>query len=219
MTGDDILVGGGKIQFKEQAGKGDEILNTGFLVADADICVDASVQGPFTDPSGPVASIVFWQVDWKNYYELDYSPDGTVGLVRVQNGRNLTPIPWQSTPSLKQGAGAVNSIRQLCTGRKIPFQRTPKVDGRTAATPWHVAGQWALFLLACSEAPLRLVAGEWLAGLFFLTWAVALGYALHAFIGWRAALEDLFAGVEPRRLLLSRAILDGSFAPQLEADP
>ena len=116
-------------------------------------------------------------------------------------------------------AGAVNSIRQLCTGRKIPFQRTPKVDGRTAATPLHVAVQLALFLLACSEAPLRLVAGEWLAGLLFLTWAVALGYALHAFIGWRAALEDLFAGVEPRRLLLSRAILDGSFAPQLEADP
>ena len=105
-------------------------------------------------------------------------------------------------------AGAVNSIRQLCTGRKIPFQRTPKVDGRTAATPLHVAAQLALFLLACSEAPLRLVSGEWLPGLLFLTWAVALGYALHA-----------FAGVEPRWLLLSRAISDRSFAPQLEADP
>jgi len=52
-----------------------------------------------------------------------------------------------------------------------------------------------------------------------VTWAVALGYALHAFIGWRAALEDLFAGVKPRWLLLSRAIFDRSFAPQLEADP
>src|SRR2546422_3685333 len=30
-------------------------------------------------------------------------------------------------------AGAINSLQQLWTGRKIPFQRTPKVPGRTAA--------------------------------------------------------------------------------------
>jgi len=91
-------------------------------------------------------------------------------------------------------AGAVNSLQQLWTGRKIPFQRTPKVPGRTAAPPVHIAAQFGLMLFAIAEAKLRCAAGQWVACLFFAGYAAALGYAIHAFIGWHAALEDAVSG-------------------------
>src|SRR5437016_13628282 len=95
-------------------------------------------------------------------------------------------------------AGAINSLRQLWSGRKVPFQRTPKVRGRTAATPVHIAAQFGLLLFAAAEAKIRYAAGEWLAFLFFACYAAALSYTFHVFIGWRAALEDGLGGVELR---------------------
>jgi len=90
--------------------------------------------------------------------------------------------------------GAVNSIGQLATGRKIPFQRTPKVEGRTAATPGHVAAQLAFLLFAAAQVPIHVFHREWLAVAFFAVNGACFAYALHAFIGWRAAFEDLTAG-------------------------
>jgi cellulose synthase (UDP-forming) len=103
-------------------------------------------------------------------------------------------------------SGAINSLRQLWTGRKIPFQRTPKVSGRTAATPVHIAAQFGLFVVVSVQAPLWLAAGEWLACLFFLSFAAAFGYAMHVFIGWQAAVEDLFGGLERRPRLLLKSL-------------
>ena len=104
-------------------------------------------------------------------------------------------------------AGAVNSLWQLWTGRKIPFQRTPKVRGRTAAPPVHLAAQFGLTLFAIAQAAVRCAAGAWVAGLFFAWYAAALGYAFHAFIGWHAALEDVVGGVALRLHSLSAATL------------
>jgi hypothetical protein len=91
-------------------------------------------------------------------------------------------------------SGAFNSIQQLWTGRKIPFQRTPKVPGRTAATPAHIAAQLGLLLVVAIQVPVHAVTGEWLKCLFFLFYAVAFSYALRVFIGWHAAVEDLRNG-------------------------
>src|SRR5439155_163563 len=57
-------------------------------------------------------------------------------------------------------AGAINSLRQLWSGRKIPFQRTPKLQGRTAAAPVQIAAQFGLLLFAAAEAKIRYAAGE-----------------------------------------------------------
>src|SRR5206468_3925180 len=78
-------------------------------------------------------------------------------------------------------AGAINSLQQLWTGRKIPFQRTPKVPGRTAAPPVHIAAQFGLLLFAITEAKQRCAAGQWVACLFFAWYAAALGYAIRTF--------------------------------------
>ncbi len=101
-------------------------------------------------------------------------------------------------------SGAINSLQQLWTGRKIPFQRTPKVDSRTAARPAHIAAQFGFLLLAGIQVPLRLAAGRWMECLFFGFYAAAFGYALQVFIGWHAAMEDFFGGLKPQPRLLSK---------------
>ena len=107
-------------------------------------------------------------------------------------------------------SGAINSLQQVWTGRKIPFQRTPKVSGRTAATPVHIVAQFGLFLVVAIQVPLRFAAGEWLECLFFLSYAAAFGYAMHVFIGWQAAGEDLFGGLERRPRLLLKSLWEKS---------
>ena len=123
-------------------------------------------------------------------------------------------------------AGAINSLRQLWSGRKIPFQRTPKLQGRTAAAPVHIAAQFGLLLFAAAEAKMRYAAGEWLAFLFFAWYAAAVSYTFHVFIGWRAALEDALGGFELRlRSLRAGAVQaweprsDGLSAPARRFDP
>jgi cellulose synthase/poly-beta-1,6-N-acetylglucosamine synthase-like glycosyltransferase/peptidoglycan/xylan/chitin deacetylase (PgdA/CDA1 family) len=92
-------------------------------------------------------------------------------------------------------AGAVNSLQQICTGRKFPFRRTPKVQGRTAASPLHVLAQLGLLALASSQLVARIGSGSWVASAFFALYAAGSAYALQAFIGWRAAFEDLLRPV------------------------
>ena len=98
-------------------------------------------------------------------------------------------------------AGAINSIEQLWSRRKIPFQRTPKVRGRTATTPVHVFAQVGFMLLASVQLALR--PGFGVECLFFAFYAAAFAYALHAFIGWQAAMEDALGGLAPRLRSLS----------------
>jgi cellulose synthase (UDP-forming) len=101
-------------------------------------------------------------------------------------------------------AGTIKSVQQLWTGRKIAFQRTPKVNERTAATPVHIAAQFGLLLFAGLQVPVQLIAGEQLRSLFFMIYAVLFGYAMHVFIGWRAAIEDAIGGLYAKPLVLSK---------------
>src|SRR5262249_55584371 len=96
-------------------------------------------------------------------------------------------------------AGAINSLQQLWTGRKIPSHRTLEVDVRTAAPPAQFAAQLGLGVFASGATRPRVAAGEWLAGLLFLACVLAFGYGLHVFIGGRAALAGLCGGFAPGR--------------------
>jgi cellulose synthase (UDP-forming) len=95
-------------------------------------------------------------------------------------------------------SGAIHSIGQLWTGRKIPFQRTPKVQERTAATPGHIAAQLGLLLLALVQVLVQYRAGHWITCLLFASYSAACGYALHALIGWKTVLEDGLGGLKLR---------------------
>jgi cellulose synthase/poly-beta-1,6-N-acetylglucosamine synthase-like glycosyltransferase len=110
-------------------------------------------------------------------------------------------------------AGALHAIRQLWTGRKIPFQRTPKVEGRTAVPSAHIAAQVGLVILMGAQATAQLGHGKPQGACFSAAYALAFGYALHAFIGWKAAAADGLG-----RLLLP-ATAPGGSAPAPVAPP
>jgi cellulose synthase/poly-beta-1,6-N-acetylglucosamine synthase-like glycosyltransferase len=105
-------------------------------------------------------------------------------------------------------AGAVTSIRQIWSGRKIPFQRTPKIRGRTSAPAAHIAAQLAFPLLASVGFSARIAMHEWPTCLFFIVNVATWAYALHVFIGWHAAREDLRGGFEPRLRPLLKPLLN-----------
>lgn len=117
---------------------------------------------------------------WRDLVQLGYR---RLDFLRVY-AFNWLLLPIQS-------AGVVKSLQQAITRQKIPFGRTPKVEGRTAAPPWAVAAQWAMFLLALNAALWTAVDGRWAYVVFSVLTAVTFGYAVLAFVGPRDALEDL----------------------------
>jgi hypothetical protein len=90
-------------------------------------------------------------------------------------------------------AGVCRSLQQALTGRKAPFGRTPKVEGRTGMQPLHVVLQWGLFAYMLVALGVDLAVGRTSHALFSLGNAAFLGYGITRLIGWRAGWEDLCA--------------------------
>jgi cellulose synthase (UDP-forming) len=88
-------------------------------------------------------------------------------------------------------AGVIDSVRQLVSGRKTPFARTPKIGGRTA-TPRLFLGLEVLGLggLAASLA-FDLIGRRWAHAAMSGVNLGLLAYAFSRFIGWRNAVDDL----------------------------
>ena len=90
-------------------------------------------------------------------------------------------------------AGVYCSVKQMVTGRKSPFARTPKIDGRTAAPASHLLALSALMATAIGSAGMNLWFGNLL---FFGFSAMNTGFFLYGslrLIGWREALADIRA--------------------------
>ena len=87
--------------------------------------------------------------------------------------------------------GVLKSLQQVVTGNKIPFGRTPKVIGRTAAPAFYVLVEYLLVAFCINGAVLSGLQGQYMASAFAALNAVFLAYAVLAFIGPRASFEDL----------------------------
>jgi cellulose synthase/poly-beta-1,6-N-acetylglucosamine synthase-like glycosyltransferase len=95
-------------------------------------------------------------------------------------------------------AGVYASVKQIITGHKAAFARTPKIDGRTAAPRSHLLCLAALLLTAVVSA----VSNLWLGSLLFFAFsAVNAAFFFYGFvwlIGWREALTDITGGWRDR---------------------
>jgi hypothetical protein len=94
--------------------------------------------------------------------------------------------------------GVFKSLQQGWTKAKIPFGRTPKVAGRTAASPLYVLAAYGLLVHWVAGAGFDFVAGRWPHGVFALVNAAFLLYAVVAFVGLRESREDVAAGLRAR---------------------
>jgi cellulose synthase (UDP-forming) len=113
-------------------------------------------------------------------------------------------------------SGVAKSLQQAWTGNKIPFARTPKVTGRTAAAARYVLAEYLLVLQWTTGAAFDFAARRWSHGAFAAANAGFLLFAIGAFIGFRESREDLLAPL--RRTRAASAPLPGP-APEPDSVP
>ena len=88
-------------------------------------------------------------------------------------------------------AGVFRSLRQALTGKCIPFQRTPKVSGRTTAPARVLLAEYGLLLYTSLGAVVDVLTGRWLHAFYSSVTAVAFLYAIVRLIGLKETREDL----------------------------
>ena len=90
-------------------------LNTMGTYEDADICVD--LEAIKADAQGnSFAGLIFWAIDYDNYYYLVVTAEQSIGVFRRQRGRVLPQLRWTRIDALKPGNGVVNQIRVVTAG-------------------------------------------------------------------------------------------------------
>ncbi|CAA9552102.1 MAG: cellulose synthase catalytic subunit-like protein [uncultured Thermomicrobiales bacterium] len=132
----------------------------------------------------PVTAVPYFLLFWRDLIQAGYRK-GDILRVYAFNVM-LMPINL---------AGAAKSIHQSITGRKTPFGRTPKVEGRTSAPAWAILAEWLLLSYTLFAFVWDAFAGRWLHALFSLATVVTLAYVLVVFIGLRAGFDDVLASL------------------------
>jgi cellulose synthase/poly-beta-1,6-N-acetylglucosamine synthase-like glycosyltransferase len=89
--------------------------------------------------------------------------------------------------------GVILSLRQAVTGRKSPFGRTPKVQGRTAVPARYLIAEYVLLAHWLVGTIFEFVHGRPLHACFALINAAFVAYAITRFIGLRESWKDLAA--------------------------
>jgi cellulose synthase (UDP-forming) len=130
----------------------------------------------------PMTAVPYFYLYHRDLKLLGY---GFLDIFRVY-ALNLLLIPINV-------GGALKSIQQLATGRKIPFGRTPKVGGRTSAPPLYHFVTYGLFVYLLFMIASDVITQRFLYAALLGINAYFLGYALVAFIGIKSTLSDIYA--------------------------
>jgi hypothetical protein len=145
--------------------------------------------------------------------------------------RDLHLIGYQATDVLRVYAlnlvlipinlgGVLKSIQQAWTREKIPFGRTPKVDGRTAAAPLYLVAVYAILCHWLTQAGIDAAGGLWFHALFAAANAAALGYGIAVFIGLKETWQDLRMAIRTQTAKRHRSGLGAGLADtSAVADP
>jgi cellulose synthase (UDP-forming) len=159
-----------------------------------------------TFPANDYLSIVWLPLTALPYYWM-YGRDMILAGYRVLDLFRVYALNFMLIP-VNLG-GVFKSIQQGVTGKQIPFSRTPKVRGRTAAPAGYILAGYALMLFCFSRGLWEVLGDRWLPASFFVGSALVLLYAIAAFIGFQASWEDLS---HPLRTWLTRG--HEGFAPR-----
>jgi cellulose synthase (UDP-forming) len=109
--------------------------------------------------------------------------------------------------------GVFKSIEQAVTGKHIPFARTPKIEGRTAASPLYIVSSYVLFAQFFIGGVFSAVNGQIILGMFSMVNAAVLLYAIISFIGFRESYEDIRLVIEPKLPTLRKMFLSTAQQP------
>jgi cellulose synthase (UDP-forming) len=95
-------------------------------------------------------------------------------------------------------AGIVSSVRQMITGRKASFTRTPKVADRTFIPPYSFIFNCLMLLLMAFYVVQGLLSHEYLGTLIPALNTTLYGYGLYRFVGIRNGLADIALSMRER---------------------
>jgi cellulose synthase (UDP-forming) len=96
-------------------------------------------------------------------------------------------------------AGNLLSLRQIFTGRKAAFTRTPKIAGRTAVPMSYIVAEYGLLLLCLASFTADFGGGRLYHMVFSILNGAAFLYCIHRFIGLRHSMEDILASLRSRQ--------------------
>jgi len=91
--------------------------------------------------------------------------------------------------------GVFKQFQQMLTGKKIPFGRTPKVTGRTAAPAIYCLVEVVMTVGFCSVLFNDVLQHNWFHALFTAFNSAFMLYALVSFMGIDETCQDMFAGL------------------------
>jgi len=138
-------------------------------------------------------------------------------------GRDLVSIRYRWSDLLRVYAlnlmlipvnlgGVFKSISQGFSGKKIPFCRTPKVDGRTSVPPVYVLAVLALAVWCVGVTALDITQARWWHAAFLALNGTLFLYAINVYMGWKESFHDLgllsVNQQEAEELLLSDGLRD-----------
>jgi cellulose synthase (UDP-forming) len=120
-------------------------------------------------------------------------------------------------------AGVLLSIRQIITGRKTSFERTPKVEGRTAVPPLYLGFTLVMLMIMVLSAVYSIASENYARALFPGLHVGFYVYGLAALIGVRASWEDLKLSIglsrkgppKVARLLIPLRVMDSRKAQRI----
>ena len=136
----------------------------------------------------PLTAVSYFALYARDLMQLGYRGSD---LLRVY-ALNLLLIPINL-------GGVLKSIQQGISKSKIPFGRTPKVKGRTAAPILYIIAEYALIAQWMVGAGVDFASARWTHGVFALVNAMFLGYAIVRFLGLSASAEDLISQIRRSR--------------------
>ena len=104
-------------------------LSTMGTYEDIDYCLN--LEAIKADPEGnSFAGLLFWAIDYDNYYYVMVTAEQSISVFRRQRGRVLPQLRWASFDALKRGNGEVNELRVVTVGNTA----TVYVNGREYGT-------------------------------------------------------------------------------------
>jgi len=139
---------------------------------------------PFSTPDAaawlPVAAVPYFVLYARDLHLAGYSYTDVVRVYAL----NLLLIPVNL-------AGVLKSLHQGISGHKIPFGRTPKVEGRTRTPRRYLVAELVLLAYWSMGFVWDLLATRWGHAGFQAANVALLAYAVTRFIGWRQLVADL----------------------------
>jgi len=136
----------GKLVIKPPAGYNTSAINNTSLYDEVDTCVDMSAEAPVAE--GSCGSIIFWAVDYDNYYSFQVSTEGQASFWRRQRGRWLNQVSWRDAPGAEKGATVINELRVITSGKTAKLYINGRLFKQVKGQPPKDGS--LIGLLACS---------------------------------------------------------------------